>query len=111
MTARTNNDIDTDVAIKEKQKVKPKLKKPKKYQVVLHNDDVTPMDFVIAILVKVFAHNEASAEKIMWAVHHEGKGIAGVYTKEIAMTKKNEVEAYNRAYALSLKTTVEPVQD
>lgn len=99
-----------ETTTKEKIISKNKLKKPSKYQVILHNDDVTPMDFVIAILMKVFSHSEENATQLMWEVHKKGKATAGIYTKEIASTKKKEVDAYNQAYQLSLKTTIEPIQ-
>lgn len=69
---------------------KDQIKKPKKWQVVLYNDDYTPMDFVVEILVGVFRHNRNSAYHVMMKVHNEGKGIAGVYSKEIAITKANK---------------------
>lgn len=98
-----------ETGLKEKKITKQKYKKPSKWQVVLHNDDVTPMDFVIAILMKVFSHPEEIATKIMWDIHNNGKGIAGVYTKEIASTKKSEIDTYNKAYQLNLKSTIEQI--
>jgi|MDTB01.1.fsa_nt_gb ATP-dependent Clp protease adaptor protein ClpS len=71
-------------------KNKDKIEKPKKWQVVLYNDDYTPMDFVVEILVNVFRHDRSSAYYVMMKVHSEGKGIAGVYSKEIAVTKANK---------------------
>ena len=68
---------------------KNKIKKPKKWQVVLYNDDYTPMEFVVEILVSIFRHNRDSAYHVMMKVHNEGKGIAGLYSKEIAITKAN----------------------
>jgi ATP-dependent Clp protease adaptor protein ClpS len=102
---------NVETSIKEQKITKNKINKPTKWQVVLHNDDVTPMDFVIAILMKVFSHSEENATKIMWDIHNNGKGIAGVYTKEIASTKKSEVDSYNQAYKLNLKSTIEPVSN
>ena len=64
-----------------------KVERPKKYQVVMYNDDYTPMNFVVAVLVSVFKKAEDTAKTIMLQVHGSGKGIAGVYTKEIADTK------------------------
>lgn len=96
---------------KDKQTVKKKIKKPGKYQVIFHNDDVTPMDYVVAILMKIFSHSEQSAYDIMMKVHNEGRAVAGIYIKEIAMTKQKEVEQYNKCYKFHLKTTVEPVAE
>jgi len=64
-----------------------KVERPKKYQVVMYNDDYTPMNFVVAVLVSVFKKSEDAAKRVMLQVHESGKGIAGVYTKEIADTK------------------------
>ena len=64
-----------------------KLKTPKMWVVVLHNDDFTPMDFVVRLLEEVFDKIEDEAEEIMLAVHHEGRSRVGRYTREIAETK------------------------
>jgi len=67
--------------------VRKQLKKPAMYQVVLLNDDYTPMDFVIEILQKFFSMEVSRATRIMLQVHKEGKAICGSYTKDIAETK------------------------
>jgi len=71
---------------------KTKFKVPSMWTVVLHNDDYTPMDFVIAILTEVFHLSEEVAEVIMLAVHNDGKAPVGKYTKEIAETKAQHVQ-------------------
>jgi len=65
---------------------------PRLYAVIIHNDDYTPMDFVVFVLTKVFNKNAEDAEKIMMDVHKAGSGIAGVYTFDIAATKKDAAE-------------------
>ena len=75
------------VIIMKRKKNKPKLEPPKKYKVILLNDDYTPMDFVVAILEKIFKRTKSEAEAIMLEVHKTGKGIAGVYPFDIASTK------------------------
>lgn len=60
---------------------------PKKYAVVLKNDDFTPMDFVVDILLNVFGLSEMRAVEVMLEVHNSGRGVAGVYSREIAETK------------------------
>src|SRR6056300_976697 len=76
---------------------KPKLKKPALYKVVLVNDDYTPMDFVVHILQRVFYKTTEEATAIMLKVHHEGKGICGVYPKEVAISKSHQVVNEARA--------------
>ena len=71
-------------------KSKTKIQEPNEWRVVLVNDDVTPMDFVVAILMGIFNHDIDSANEIMMAVHNTGSGIAGIYTHDIAETKAAE---------------------
>lgn len=78
----------TDVQIDEK--VKVKIPEPKQWKVVLLNDDSTPMEFVVSILMNIFKHDMTSAHHIMMQVHETGSGIAGVYSFEIAESKATE---------------------
>jgi len=75
---------------------KPKLKKPPLYKVILLNDDFTPMEFVVHVLEAIFGHNRESATRIMLNVHKSGKGVCGIYTKDIAETKVTQVNSYSR---------------
>mgnify|MGYP000058184575 FL=1 len=75
--------------------VKPALKRPAMYQVVLLNDDYTPMDFVIEVLLMFFSMNEEKATQIMMTVHTQGKAICGVFTRDIAETKVALVNQYS----------------
>jgi len=75
---------------------KPKLKKPRKYQVVLLNDDYTPMEFVVDVLQRFFGMDDVKANAIMLSVHREGKGICGVYSREVAEMKVQQVNGYSR---------------
>jgi ATP-dependent Clp protease adaptor protein ClpS len=88
--------------------VKSKLELPKKYKVLLHNDDYTTMEFVIFILQHVFHKNPLDAEKIMLAVHHQGVGICGIYTFEIAESKANKVTQLAKENNQPLKCSTEP---
>jgi ATP-dependent Clp protease adaptor protein ClpS len=83
----------TDVQLDEK--IKIKATEPKFWKVILLNDDSTPMDFVIAVLMEIFKHNPESAHHVMMQVHETGSGIAGTYSFEIAEAKA--VEATNQA--------------
>lgn len=75
---------------------KPVVKPPKRYQVVLLNDDYTPMDFVVEVLGRFFGMDEMKANAVMLAVHHDGKGVCGVFSREIAEMKVQQVNSYSR---------------
>lgn len=90
---QTSHDDESGIAVSP---AEPKLKKPSLYRVVLMNDDYTPMDFVIHILEQFFAMNKEKATQVMLAVHTQGKGVCGVYTKDIAETKAAIVNDYSR---------------
>ncbi len=74
---------------------KPALKRPSLYQVVMLNDDYTPMDFVVEVLITFFSMNEEKATQVMLAVHTQGHAICGVYTRDIAETKVALVNKYS----------------
>ncbi|MEA3412119.1 MAG: ATP-dependent Clp protease adapter ClpS [Pseudomonadota bacterium] len=76
---------------------RPKVKQPRMYKVVLVNDDYTPMEFVVYILENFFRMNREKATRIMLHVHTRGKGICGVFTREIAETKVAQVNEVSRA--------------
>jgi ATP-dependent Clp protease adaptor protein ClpS len=88
-------------------KEKPKTKRPKRYKVLLHNDDYTPMEFVVAILQQLFRLNEVDATRVMLHVHHHGVGIAGVFTHEIAETKVQQTLAAARRHEFPLQCSME----
>jgi ATP-dependent Clp protease adaptor protein ClpS len=87
---------------------KPKLKRPPLYKVVILNDDYTPMDFVVHVLEIFFALPRDKATQIMLQVHTQGKGVCGVYTKEIAETKVHQVNTFSRDNQHPLLCTLEP---
>lgn len=93
---------DTEVV----ERVKPVV--PRRYKVVFHNDDYTTMQFVIDVLISFFHKSQAEATHIMLTVHKTGKGIAGVYTREIAETKVSEVMDHARKAGMPLLLTAEP---
>ncbi len=91
------------VAVKER----PRVQKPPKFKCVLHNDDYTTMEFVVFLLMTIFNKDEAEAVRIMLHVHNHGKGVAGVYTREIAETKAQRAIQLARANEFPLQVTVE----
>ncbi len=97
-------DFDTDVA----EQVRQRLKPPPHYAVILHNDDYTTMEFVVEVLKRYFRKTEEEAMKVMLKVHHEGQGVAGVYSLEIAETKVAQVQQLAESRGYPLKCTVEP---
>ena len=86
---------------------RPKVKPPNKYKVVFHNDDFTPMEFVIVILMDAFNFGFEKASAITMQVHEQGKGIAGAYSKEIANMKVKKCSEIARAEGHPLKVTME----
>lgn len=95
---------DGDLAVQE---AKPKLKKPPLYKVVLLNDDFTPMDFVVDILVKFFTMSEEKATRIMLHVHTRGVGVCGVFSKDVAETKVAIVNEFSREHQHPLMCSME----
>jgi ATP-dependent Clp protease adaptor protein ClpS len=89
------------------EEVKPRLKRPPLYKVVLLNDDYTPMEFVVEILQTFFRMNRTQATQIMLHVHTRGKGVCGVFTYEIAETKAAQVNDYSRKHQHPLLCTLE----
>lgn len=81
-------------AIRERQKTR--LKEPGRYVVMMFNDDFTPMDFVVLVLQKFFSMNRERAMQIMLKVHMEGRGVCGVYPRDIAATKVEQVSTFAR---------------
>ena len=89
------------------EEAKPKLKRPPMYKVVLVNDDYTPMEFVVHVLERFFAMEREKATRIMLHVHTRGKGICGVYTRDVAETKVTQVNDYSREHQHPLLCTME----
>ncbi len=85
----------------------PKLKRPPLYQVVLINDDYTPMEFVVDILQRFFSMDRTKATRVMLEVHTKGKGVCGVFTYEIAETKVATVHDTARERGFPLRASLE----
>ena len=89
-------------------KALPALKEPRKYKVVLLNDDYTPMEFVVDILKYFFHLNEVTATQVMLQVHLQGRGVCGTFTRDIAETKVVLVNEYARNSQHPLLCSMEP---
>ncbi|MBD2859251.1 ATP-dependent Clp protease adapter ClpS [Spongiibacter sp. KMU-158] len=89
------------------QESKPELKKPPMYMVVLLNDDYTPMEFVVEILEDFFYMDRQRATQVMLMVHTQGKGVCGIFTKDIAETKAAQVNQYARESGHPLLAEIE----
>jgi len=91
--------------------VKPVLKKPPRFQVVMLNDDYTPMEFVVEILESFFHMERELAVRVMLKVHTEGRAVCGVFTKDVAETKAFQVNQYASESDHPLMCEVEPADD
>lgn len=89
-------------------KERPKTKKPPMYKVLIHNDDYTPMEFVVAVLMQIFRLDEVNATQVMLHVHRSGVGVAGTYTYEIAETKVAQVLSAAKNHEYPLQCSCEP---
>lgn len=88
--------------------ISAEIKRPRKYKVLLLNDDYTPMDFVVEVLRHFFHLNEDIAVQVMLQVHFQGKGVCGVFTRDIAETKVALVNEYARKNQHPLLSSMEP---
>jgi ATP-dependent Clp protease adaptor protein ClpS len=84
-----------------------KVKPPPMFKVVLLNDDYTPMDFVVAVLQKFFLLSRERATQVMLKVHREGSGVCGIYPRDVAATKVEQVKAYAKQHQHPLQCVME----
>jgi len=96
-----------DTITKVKESIDTMILEPSKYKVVLYNDDKTPMEFVIAMLIKVFRHSEEAAVNLTMKVHNEGHAVAGIYSYEVAEQKGIEGTNLARQHGYPLIIKVE----
>lgn len=108
MAPKKNEEPGSDIAVVTETRTKEKLKRPPLYKVLLHNDNYTTMEFVVAVLREVFSKPEPEAYAIMLNVHKTGIGVAGVYTYEIAETKIRTTERLAREHEFPLRLSMEP---
>ena len=105
---KDQEDHGTSVAVAT---IEPKLKKPPLYRVVIFNDDYTPMEFVVYVLQTFFGIDRDKATQIMLAIHTHGKGVCGIFTKEVAETKSVQVNNFARENEHPLISEIEPVDE
>ena len=86
---------------------KAKVKLPPMYKVLLLNDDYTPMEFVVLVLQKFFGMTRERATQVMLKVHREGMGVCGVYPRDVALTKVQQVAGYSRKHQHPLQCVME----
>jgi ATP-dependent Clp protease adaptor protein ClpS len=98
---------DGAVVVTEKKNA-TRLERPRLFKVLLHNDDYTTMEFVVAILISVFHHSETDAVAIMLSIHTTGRGIAGIFPFDVAETKVAKVMALAAEAQFPLLCTLEP---
>ena len=87
---------------------RPKVERPRLYEVLLHNDDYTTQEFVVYVLMKFFHHDADSARRIMLHVHTKGLGVAGVFTRDVAETKASQTVRFAREHEMPLQCSVRP---
>jgi ATP-dependent Clp protease adaptor protein ClpS len=86
---------------------KSRTKPPAMFKVLLLNDDYTPMDFVVAVLQKIFALSREKSTQVMLKVHREGMGVCGIYPKDVAATKVEQVRSYAKQHQHPLQCVME----
>lgn len=105
---KDNISSDSGILILEQE---PEVKEPPSYQVILINDDYTPMEFVVFVLQTVFGHNHQKSTEIMMQVHTKGKGVCGIFSKEIAEMMSYEVNNMAKHHNHPLLSEIEPLSD
>lgn len=104
MSQQTEQEHHRGLAVEE---ARPEVARPPLYQVVILNDDFTPMEFVVAVLETFFNMNRELATQVMLHVHTRGKGVCGVFTREVAETKVTQVNEFSRSHQHPLLCTLE----
>jgi ATP-dependent Clp protease adaptor protein ClpS len=99
--------MSTAIDVQIDEKIKVEIKEPKLYKVVFLNDNYTPMEFVVSLIVELFKHSESTAQEITMKIHEEGSGVVGVYTYEIAEQKALEATNLCRENGFPLRIKLE----
>jgi ATP-dependent Clp protease adaptor protein ClpS len=99
--------MTTAVDVKIDEKITVKITEPKRYKVLFLNDDYTPIDFVIELLIVVFKHTQDTAKDLTMKVHNEGSAVAGIYSYEIAEQKGTEATQLSRQHGFPLQIKID----
>ena len=102
-----DDDENGVVTVAKTRTAQPKLKKPPLYKVILLNDDYTPMEFVVVVLMRFFSMSEDTATQFMYAVHTTGSAVVGIFPRDIAETKSEQVNGFAQENHHPLRSTVE----
>tara|TARA_B100002019_G_scaffold49724_1_gene42328 strand:- start:1933 stop:2244 length:312 start_codon:yes stop_codon:yes gene_type:complete len=97
--------IDTEIKVNEK--IKNIIKEPEKYKVIFMNDNTTPMDFVVSVLVDIFRHSEKTAQELTMKIHTDGQAVVGIYSYEIAEQKSLEATKLSRENGFPLQIAID----
>jgi ATP-dependent Clp protease adaptor protein ClpS len=109
MSGGMSGGMNAGVRVAPERDVASLVREPRRYKVLLHNDDYTTMEFVVMILMRVFHKNETEAMRIMLAVHKQGLGLCGIFTAEVAETKVDTVHSLAKAAGYPLRASLEEV--
>ena len=102
--------MSTDIDVVIDEKIKQDIKEPSKYNVIMINDDATPIEWVIGLLKQIFRHSTADSEALTMKIHNEGSAVVGTYKYEIAEQKSVEAANASRNHGFPLQLKVEEVE-
>lgn len=105
------HEFEDDANVVTETKSDDKVKRPRLFRVLVHNDDYTTREFVVFVLERVFRLSEGDAVRVMMHVHNNGQGVAGVYTREVAETKVSTVERLANDNDYPLMLSMEPEEE
>ena len=97
----------TDIDVQIDEKIKDLIKEPNRYNVIFLNDDTTPIEWVIELLIRVFKHTQSSAEHLTMEIHNNGSAVVGTYSYEIAEQKTIEATQSSREHGFALQIKLE----
>ena len=99
--------MSTEIEVNIDEKIKSTVREPSLYNVIMVNDEQTPMDFVIDVLEKIFKHSRESAENLTLTIHNDGSAVVGTYTYELAEQKATETVGLSRSNGFPLQLKID----